>query len=265
MMDMTDGENQIGAVTPEAETRLSGLSFFFPAHNEEANAGPLIDEALQQLPRVAERFEIICVDDGSTDGTADVVRQKAAADVRVRLVSHETNRGYGAALRTGFGACQMPWVFFTDGDRQFRLDDLQALVSSIQTSSDAVVGYRIRRRDMVHRKLNAALYRMLIRLSLGLKVRDIDCAYKLIPAKLLEGMNLKSDGALISAELLLRLQRAGAHLREVGVNHYPRMAGESSGARISVILRMFTELLRLAASLRAESSAAAVSVKEPLL
>lgn len=218
--------------------------------------GPLISEALALLPAVAERYEIICVNDGSTDGTAAVVRELEQAHPEVRLVSHEVNQGYGAALRTGIEASRLDWVFFTDGDRQFRLTDLPSLVDHVHSPGDVIIGYRLKRQDAWHRSLNASLYKMLLVLVLRLSYRDIDCAYKLMPAQMVQKLQLKSSGALISAEILARLRAAGANIREVGVTHYPRTAGQQSGAKLSVILRMFRELLWLSSELRREQAEA---------
>ncbi len=232
---------------------LDSLSVFFPAHNEEENIEPLVRSALAVLPAFARRFEVIVVDDGSTDGTREVAERLSREHPEVRCVSHPRNRGYGAALKTGFAEAGCEWVFFTDADRQFDLSELALLVSEAVRGADAVIGYRRRRRDPLHRSLNAAMYRLMLRVLFGLKVRDIDCAFKLLRADAVRSLPLRSEGALISAELLIRLLGRGARIREVGVTHYPRPAGRQSGASPRVVLRMFRELSGLARELRRES------------
>ncbi|MEJ5298071.1 MAG: glycosyltransferase family 2 protein [Armatimonadota bacterium] len=234
---------------------LNELSVFFPAHNEEENIAPLVRSALEVLPAFARRFEIIVVDDGSSDGTRQEAERLARRHGEVRCVSHPHNRGYGGALKTGLREARCEWVFFTDADRQFDLSELGLLVAEALKGADVVIGYRRRRRDPAHRSINAALYRTMIRLLFGLKVRDIDCAFKLLRAGLVRDLPLKSEGALISAELLIRLRKRGARIKEVPVTHYPRVAGKQSGASLRVILRMFRELFSLARELRAEERA----------
>ncbi len=225
---------------PGAPTRVPNLSYFFPAHNEEANLEGLVEEALAALPALAERFEIIAVDDGSRDATPEIADRLAAAhpDV-VRVVHHAVNQGYGAALRSGFRAARYDLVCFTDGDRQFRVADLGRLTSRLQEADapDAVVGNRIRRADPLVRTLYARLYKLANRIFFGLPVRDIDCACKLFRRDSLRGVQVASGGAFFSAELLIRFRAAGRSLAEVGVPHYPRTAGSPTGARPSVVWR----------------------------
>ncbi|HYM83452.1 MAG TPA: glycosyltransferase family 2 protein [Candidatus Dormibacteraeota bacterium] len=220
--------------------RAARLSYFFPAHNEEANLEGLVTEALETLPALAETFEVVIVDDGSRDATPAIADRLAAEhpDV-VRAVHHPTNLGYGAALRSGFQAARYELVAFTDGDRQFRVVDLGPLLERIDAADapDAVVGYRIRRADPLVRTVYARLYRFANRVWFGLRVRDVDCACKLFRRSALEGVRVESGGAFFSAELLIKLQASGARVAEVGVPHYPRTAGSPTGARPSVIWR----------------------------
>lgn len=249
----TQGSRQIQALEGTSR-KLPGLSFFFPAHNEEANVLKVIADALQTLPGVADDYEIICVDDGSSDNTAEIVRMAARANTKIRLVSHESNQGYGAALQSGFQAARHPWIFFTDGDGQFSLDELREFAALATSWDTGVIGYRIRRQDPWYRKLNAACYKALVRVLLGVKARDIDCAYKLLPTHHVKSLKLTSSGALISAELLMRLQGSGLVFTERGVRHYPRQAGVQSGASPVVVLRMFAELGKLMLRMRREKA-----------
>jgi len=220
--------------------RVPRLSYFFPAHNEEANLGGLVSEALQTLPDLADTFEIIVVDDGSKDGTAALADELVAQHVdSVRVVHHPTNLGYGAALRSGFGAARYELVAFTDGDRQFKVADLGRLTARLAEADhpDVVVGFRIKRADPPVRIAYARAYRLANRLFFGLKVTDVDCACKLFRREALEGLRVESGGAFFSAELLIKLRAAGRHVVEVGVPHYPRTAGSATGARPQVVLR----------------------------
>ncbi|HSL97187.1 MAG TPA: glycosyltransferase family 2 protein [Candidatus Deferrimicrobiaceae bacterium] len=223
--------------------RLPELSYFFPAHNEAANVRGLVEEALAALPALAERFEIIVVNDGSTDETAAIADDLAAAHPEVHAVHHETNLGYGAALRSGFAAGRLAYLAFTDGDRQFRVADLRRLVDRMLAPADPtwppdlVAGFRIKRADPLVRTVYASLYRLANRIFFGLRVRDVDCACKLFRRAALEGVNVESGGAFFSAELLIKLDARGRRIEEVGVPHHPRTAGRPTGARPQVILR----------------------------
>jgi glycosyltransferase involved in cell wall biosynthesis len=230
--------------------RVARLSYFFPAHNEEANLAGLVEEALATLPSLAETFEIIAVNDGSRDRTAAIADELAAAhpDV-VRAVHHPTNLGYGAALRSGLGAARYELVAFTDGDRQFQVHDLGRLTERLAAADnpDVVVGFRIKRADPLIRTIYARLYRLANRIFFGLTVTDVDCACKLFRRQALDGLRVESGGAFFSAELLIKLRAAGRSVAEVGVPHYPRTAGSPTGAKPSVVLRAVKDfwLLRL--------------------
>ena len=205
--------------SPATTARVVELSYFFPVHNEEANLEGLVEEALAALPALAERFEIIAVDDGSTDGTGPIADRLAAANPDlVRVVHHVTNLGYGAALRSGFRAARFGLVAFTDGDRQFRVADLGRLTTRLAGPDvpDAVVG-----------------------------IRDVDCACKLFRRQALAGVRVASGGAFFSAELLIKVRAAGRNVVEVGVDHYPRTAGSQTGAKLSVIWRSVVDFWSL--------------------
>ena len=228
--------------------RLPELSYFFPAHNEAANLRGLVAEALETLPALADRFEILIVDDGSRDETPAIADELAGAHAEVRAIHHPTNLGYGAALRSGFAAARYEALAFTDGDRQFKVADLERLLDRFARGDvDAVVGYRIRRADPLVRTLYAKAYRLANRIFFGLGIRDVDCACKLFGRASLEGVNVESGGAFFSAELLIKLSARGRRVAEVGVPHYPRTAGSPTGAKPAVVFRAVKDfwLLRL--------------------
>ncbi|TAJ98904.1 MAG: glycosyltransferase family 2 protein [Chloroflexota bacterium] len=251
--------------TATAAARVPALSYFFPAHNEEANLRGLVDEALATLPTLAEAFEVVIVDDGSRDATPQIADELAAADPRVRAAHHPRNLGYGAALRTGFGAARHELIAFTDGDRQFRVADIGRLTARFaEGGADVVVGYRIKRADPLVRTLYAKAYRLANRIFFGLRVTDVDCACKLFRRDALTGINVESGGAFFSAELLIKLRASGRTVVEVGVPHYPRTAGSPTGAKPQVVFRAMRDFWRLRLRLWA-APRRALSRGEPIL
>ena len=231
--------------------RLDGLSFFFPALNEEDNVGPIVDEALAVLPRFAHDLEVTVVDDGSSDRTGAIADELARKDPRVRVIHHGTRRGYGGAVRSGLSSATKSWIFFTDGDRQFALEDLERLIAA-SDGADAVVGFRKKRADPARRLFVAWVYNHLIRLLFGGGWRDVDCAFKLFRREVFERVPLervRSNGAFFSPEMLITLRRAGIRINQVGVRHFPRTAHEPKGASPRVILRAMGDLIRLRARL----------------
>jgi glycosyltransferase involved in cell wall biosynthesis len=231
--------------------RLDGISFFFPALNEEENIAPIVEEALAVLPRFADDIEVTVVDDGSTDRTGAIADELARKDPRVRVIHHGTRRGYGGAVRSGLRSATKPWIFFTDGDRQFVLEDLALLIAA-SDGVDVVVGFRKKRADPARRLFVAWVYNHLIRLLFGGGWHDVDCAFKLFRREVFERVPLervRSDGAFFSPEMLITMHRAGVRIRQVGVRHFPRIAHEPKGASPRVILRAIRDLLRLRARL----------------
>jgi len=235
---------------------LQELSLFFPCHNEAENLEVLVADALAALPALATTYEVILVDDGSRDDTAGVAERLVQRHGGVvRLVRHDVNRGYGGALRSGFAAARYSHLAYTDGDRQFRIADLARLVDCAEaTQSPVVIGFRLQRADPPLRLVYATLYRVANRIWFGLRVRDVDCAAKLFRRDVLRNINVHSDGAFFSAELLIRLQLAGVNALEVGVPHYPRTAGSPTGARLSVIARAVRDFWSLRIGLWANRS-----------
>jgi glycosyltransferase involved in cell wall biosynthesis len=222
------------------------LAVVLPAFNEEANIERVVRRCVAYLEQHVPDYELLVVNDGSRDRTGDVLNRLATELPQLQPLHHPQNRGYGAALRTGFAAATKRFVFYMDGDGQFDIGDLDRLLPLATDDDHIVTGYRIERRDPFMRRLNAKLFGgWLVRLMLGVRVRDLNCAFKLIPKKVFDHITLESPGALINAELYGRAVRQGFGIREVGVHHYPREAGVQTGAHLSVILRAFYDLFRL--------------------
>ena len=219
------------------------ISVFFPCHNEAGNVERLTGRALEVLAGVSDDYEVIIVNDGSTDGTAEIADRLAQHEA-VRVVHHPVNRGYGGALQSGFRAATKEWVFYTDGDGQFDIGELAGLVE-LTEGYDIVTCYRLNRQDGPMRKLNAWAWGKLVSFLFKLKLKDIDCAFKLYRREIFDKIVMHSEGALIDTEILARAQRAGYRMVQRPVHHYRRVAGTQSGANIKVILRAFAELLKL--------------------
>ncbi len=225
------------------------LSVIFPAFNEEANIRETVESARLVLSQLATTWEIILVNDGSRDKTTPICDELAAQFPEVRAIHHVDNRGYGAALKSGILAARYAFIFFTDKDGQF---DLQELAHLIEWSShyDIVTGYRAKRQDPPHRLINAWGWKMLVRMVLGVKVRDIDCAFKIFQRSVFDRVQIRSVGAMVNTEILAQAMSFGMRIHEVKVSHYPRRHGKPSGANLRVILKAFRELFRLWGQLR---------------
>jgi glycosyltransferase involved in cell wall biosynthesis len=224
------------------------LAVVLPVFNKEGCIRQTIMSVVSTLPTLAPNFDVIAVDDGSTDATADMlsdlVRQFGE---RVSVVHRERNRGYGDALRSGFAAalaCEADLVHVIDADGQFDIGELHAFLPLLDRY-DAIFGCRLSRNDRWLRKVNAGAWKWLVFALFGLRLHDIDCAFKLLPAPYLRSCRLHASGAVISTELLVRAVQTGLRYTEVGVHHYPRITGTPSGARLSVIVRAFKELALL--------------------
>lgn len=225
--------------------KLRSLSVFFPCYNEEKNIPIFVEDALQVLPTVAKKFEIIIVNDGSTDHSKKVIQKMIRKyPDNIRAVHHPKNKGYGASLLSGFEAAQYEWVFFTDGDLQFALGQIALLTKHAQKYR-VIIGYRKRRADGFIRSRNAWLYKKYIDLLFRVQVKDIDCAFKLLRKDDIDSLNLESTGAFISAEMLYKLKKKKVAFKQVPVDHFPRKFGKPTGAKITVIIKACIEAMRL--------------------
>ena len=246
-------------VIPQYSPRLfivpRSLSVILPAYNEEALIANTVSTVMSALTSWMKDFEVIVVNDGSKDRTGEIVEKLVAYDPRIRLINHNSNKGYGAALVTGFESVTKELAFFMDSDGQFDIRDLARFFPLIEEYG-AVLGYRIDRQDTWMRKLNAWSWKKLVGFIFGVHARDIDCAFKLFRADFFRTHQLETRGAMINAEILYKLARAGYTFTEVGVQHLPRRAGQATGAKLSVILRALCELFTFAAKWQQEEQQA---------
>ena len=233
------------------------LTVFFPCYNEEANVERTTLAALKVCRRIARDFEVIIVNDGSTDQTQAIADRLAGEHPQVRAVHISPNGGYGAALQRGFREATKEWIFYTDGDGQFDIEEIDLLLP-LMRDYDVISAFRLDRKESLVRKLNGFCWTTLVSLVFNLRLRDIDCAFKMYPRKLINEMELKSTGALIDAEMLARAKYMGYRIGQVGVHHYPRTAGDSTGANLRVILRAFKELFQLRREIRSTTKSKAV-------
>jgi glycosyltransferase involved in cell wall biosynthesis len=220
------------------------ITVFFPCYNEQGNIERVAAQAVSVLQKTGRDFEVIIVNDGSSDKTAEVAANIARSNNAVKVINHPHNLGYGAALQSGFKAATKELVFFTDGDGQFDISELPPLLP-LMNQYDIVCCYRINRQDNLIRKINGWCWTQLVCLLFGFRVRDVDCAFKLFKREIFDNIKLSSTGALISTETLARAIGKGYRFTEAGVHHYPRKAGRQTGANIRVICRAFKELFKL--------------------
>lgn len=234
--------------------RFPVLSVVIPVYNEVASLRELLEEGIGFLDRHVEQFELIFVDDGSTDGTLGVLHERAQRCSHLRILTHAQNQGYGACLREGFAVSRHPWVFYTASDFQYRLEGLLAFFP-LTPQADLVAGYRIRRRDSFPRRFLSAGYHRLAERFFGIRVQDVNCAFKLIRKNVLEDLKIESDRFFVDTELLWKARRRGWRILEAGVEHYPRRFGRSKVRGLEVI-RTLREAIRIGREWRRESTCA---------
>jgi glycosyltransferase involved in cell wall biosynthesis len=226
--------------------KFGSLSVFFPAYNDAPSLPQLIGNTFQVLEDHVEDFEVIVVNDGSRDATADVLEQlRLRYAPHMRVVTHPENRGYGGALRSGFAAATREFVFYTDADGQYDVRELPHLLKLAGPSTGLVNGYKRERQDPAHRIWIGNIYNFCARLLFRIRIRDIDCDYRLIRRSLLEQIHLTSTSGTICVELVRKLEISGCEVKEVGVHHYPRLHGRSQFFRVRSLATTFYQLISL--------------------
>jgi glycosyltransferase involved in cell wall biosynthesis len=221
------------------------ITAFFPALNDEATIARMVMDALAILPTLADRYEVVVVDDGSTDGTARVLDELVRREAAVRVVRHPENRGYGAALASGFRHARHDLVFYTDGDGQYDVGELARLVPLMRDGVAVVNGYKLARADARHRVVLGEIYRRLARWMFRLPIRDVDCDFRLLRREAIERIDLTSASGVVCTEMIYKLRRAGCRFAEVAVHHYPRRHGQSQFFTLGRVARTASDFLVL--------------------
>ena len=233
--------------------QIDKLSVFLPCYNEEANLKNTYLNVKENLEKNVSKYEIIIVNDGSKDKTGEIADKIAKHDHLVQVIHHNPNRGYGAAFKSGFYGASLPWIAFIDSDGQFDFSEISHFIETQKnTNADLVIGYYLGRKVSILRKLNSFIWQTVVFLLFGLRVRDIDCGFKLVSKKVIDAIpRLESErGAFISSEFLIKTRKSGFKIVEIGVSHYPRKQGEATGAKLNVIIRSFLDLFSLWRKLR---------------
>lgn len=226
--------------------KFASLSIFFPAYNDALSLPGLVRKTFAVLEQCVEDYEVIVVNDGSQDNTGEVLEElRKEFAPRMRVVTHPQNRGYGGALRTGFASATRDFVFYTDGDSQYDVAELPLLLALVSDTTGLVNGYKLERHDPAHRIWIGTIYNLSARLMFRIRIRDIDCDYRLIRRSLLESIHLTCTSGTICVELVRKLELSGCEVKEVGVHHYPRLYGRSQFFRMRSLATTFVQLLRL--------------------
>ncbi len=228
------------------ESKFGSLSVFFPAYNDAPSLPALLQRTFEVLREHVADYEVIVVNDGSRDKTAEVLEELAARfQPFLKIVTHPVNRGYGGALRSGFATAKHEFVFYTDGDGQYDVSELPSLLALVGPETGLVNGYKLERQDPAHRIWIGNIYNFCARLLFRIRIRDIDCDYRLIRRCLLDEIQLTSTSGTICVELVRKLELSGCHVVETGVHHYPRLHGRSQFFRLRSLAVTFAQLLRL--------------------
>lgn len=228
--------------------KIKSLSVFFPTYNEEGNIKSTVTKAKAVLQKYVENWEILIVNDGSTDRTKEISEELSEGDERIKVINHEVNRGYGASLKSGFYNAKYPWVVFTDSDGQFDFSEINLFFEKQQeTNADLVIGYYKKRKVSKFKIITSRMWEIAVMILFGLHVHDIDCGFKLVSKKVIDKIpKLESErGAFISSEFLVKAKKSGFKIVEIPVTHLPRLQGKGTGRNIKVIIQSFIDLLKL--------------------
>ena len=222
--------------------KLKSISAFFPVYNDEGTIKLMVDRLNSVLKKVADDYEIIIVDDCSPDNSGEIADKIARKDKKVRVIHHKENKGYGGALKSGFYGSKKDWVFYTDGDAQYNVAELESLVPFAE-EYDVVTGYKINRADGLYRDFVSSAYNVFVRIFFNLKTKDVDCDFRLMKRKIFDKIKLKTNGSSLDLEMMKKIQDHGFSVRNVPVHHYKRIHGESQAFKPARILKTIKELI----------------------
>jgi len=225
--------------------KLSSVTAFFPAYNDAGTIASMVIAAIRTLQELTDDYEVIVVNDGSVDYTAEVLDELSNIYRQLRVIHHRVNKGYGATLRKGFMAAEKKWLFYTDGDAQYDPHELTQLVNGLGDQVDIVNGYKIARNDPLHRVIIGKLYHFLMRIAFGFRLRDVDCDFRLIRRRILDEVPLESTSGTICVEMVTKFEHLGYHFAEVPVHHYHRSYGKSQFFAFPRLFRTGVQLIRL--------------------
>jgi len=221
---------------------MKSISVIFPCYNEEKNIAKQISSADSVLNKITDDYEIIIVNDGSTDKSLVLLEQMARENDKIKIISHKTNLCYGETLKSGFRHATKDLIFYTSMDNQYDFSQINIFLKYID-NNDIVIGYRAQRNDPLYRIFIARTYNLLIRTLFGLQIRDIDCAFKFFNKDIIQKLNMQSRYSFIDAEILIKAQRAGYSIKELEVRHYPRIFGSSTVGFKTIFLTL-TEIIK---------------------
>ncbi len=230
---------------PARGKRLSGISAVFPAYNDAGTIPSMVLTAIMALRQVTDDYEVIVTDDGSHDHTALILDEMATRYPELRILKHPVNRGYGASIRSGFSAATREWIFYTDGDAQYNPLELPLLVNAVEDGVDIVNGYKVARSDPLIRKIVGRLYHYFVSLTFGIRLRDVDCDFRLFRRSIFDKVHLESETGVVCVEMVKKMQDAGFVFREVPVHHHFRQYGRSQFFNFRRLLRVLRHLILL--------------------
>jgi glycosyltransferase involved in cell wall biosynthesis len=222
-----------------------GLSVFFPAYNDSGTIASLVITALTTARKLTQDFEIIVINDGSADRTAEILDELARTYPQVRVVHHGKNRGYGGALRSGFATATRELIFYTDGDAQYDPGEMEALWRRLDDDVDLVNGYKISRSDPLHRIIIGRIYHHTVKILFGLTVRDVDCDFRMMRRSIFDKVQLEKNSGVICLEMMKKITDAGFRIAEVPVHHYHRAYGKSQFFNFARLYRTAIDVFRL--------------------
>jgi glycosyltransferase involved in cell wall biosynthesis len=221
------------------------LSIFFPCYNDAGTIATMVVKSDTVAKKLTDDYEIIVIDDGSSDGSRELLTSLQSSYPQLKLVFHEKNRGYGGALRSGFENSTKELIFYTDGDAQYDVDELEKLFPLMSEGVDWVNGFKIKRHDPLHRIIIGTTYQYLIKIAFGIKIKDVDCDFRLIRKNVFDKVTLVHDSGVICVEMMKKFQDAGFHFAETGVHHFFRVYGKSQIFNFKRLARVLVNLVQL--------------------